>query len=67
MRKTNRSNSKKTKRVSFEDKLAQLVGEYRQEQEILEALEEGSTEYNAQKSKCDKLSANVKRFVERQK
>ncbi|WP_241652005.1 hypothetical protein [Pseudoalteromonas phenolica] len=53
--------------MSFEDKLAQLVGEYRQEQEILEALEEGSTEYNAQKSKCDKLSANVKRFVERQK
>lgn len=67
MRKTNRSSSKKTKRVSFEDKLAQLVGEYRQEQEILEALEEGSAEYNAQKSKCDKLSANVKRFVERQK
>jgi hypothetical protein len=53
--------------VSFEDKLDQLVGEYRQEQELLETLEEGSTEYNAQKSKCDKLSANVKRFVERQK
>jgi hypothetical protein len=67
MRKTNKNSGKKSKKVSFEDKLAHLVGEYRQEKELLDSLEEGSTEYNAQKSKCDKLSENVKRFVERQK
>jgi hypothetical protein len=67
MRKTNRSNSKKTKKVSFEDKLDHLVSEYRQEKELLDSLEVGTAEFTAQQNKCDKLSENVKRFVERQK
>ncbi|WMN62296.1 hypothetical protein NI389_19200 (plasmid) [Pseudoalteromonas xiamenensis] len=67
MRKPARKNNQKSKKDNFEDRLEQLVGEYRQAKEVLDSLELDDSEYESQKEKCDKLFANAERFINRQK
>lgn len=66
MRKPVRKNSKKPRKGDFEEKLAQVVGEFRQAKEVLDSLEENSIEFRVQKDKCDKLFAIAERFINKQ-
>lgn len=58
--------TKKIKKSNFEEKLEQLVNEYRNEKEYLDNLVEGSIEFNQQKIKCDSLYAKAERFINKQ-
>ncbi len=58
--------TKKIKKSNFEEKLEQLVNEYRKEKEYLDNLVEGSIEFNQQKIKCDSLYAKAERFINKQ-
>ncbi|KAF7788860.1 hypothetical protein PRUB_a1948 [Pseudoalteromonas rubra] len=42
-----------------------MVNEYRQEKESLELLSTETSEYQSQLEKCNRLFANVERFVGR--
>lgn len=67
--KKSRKPQKSTKRIkksNFEEKLEQLVNEYRNEKEYLDNLVEGSIEFNQQKIKCDSLYAKAERFINKQ-
>lgn len=67
--KKSRKPQKSTKRIkksNFEEKLEQLVNEYRKEKEYLDNLVEGSIEFNQQKIKCDSLYAKAERFINKQ-
>ncbi len=57
---------KKIKKSNFEEKLEQLVNEYRNEKEYLDNLVEGSIEFNQQKIKCDSLYTKAERFINKQ-
>ncbi|MGR5067600.1 MULTISPECIES: hypothetical protein [Vibrio] len=63
MRKPVRKSSKKTKKNNFEERFAVMVKEYQEAKEILECMNEGSSEYMAQKKLCDKLFANAERYI----
>ncbi|MFC0119841.1 hypothetical protein [Pseudoalteromonas xiamenensis] len=67
MRKPARKNNQKSKKGNFEERLEQVVGEYRQAKEVLDSLEQDDAEYELQKEKCDKLFAIAERFINRQK
>ncbi|MEL7306819.1 MAG: hypothetical protein AAGK05_02455 [Pseudomonadota bacterium] len=58
--------TKKIKKSNFEEKLEQLVNEYRNEKEYLDNLVEGSIEFNQQKIKCDSLYTKAERFINKQ-
>jgi len=64
-RKTQKS-TKRIKKSNFEEKLEQLVNEYRKEKEYLDNLVEGSIEFNQQKIKCDSLYTKAERFINKQ-
>lgn len=67
--KKSRKPQKSTKRIkksNFEEKLEQLVNEYRKEKEYLDNLVEGSIEFNQQKIKCDFLYTKAERFINKQ-
>jgi hypothetical protein len=63
MRKPVRKASKKMRKSDFEERFAQMVGEYNKEKEVLDAMPEGTAEYAKQKKKCDILFANAERFI----
>ncbi|SHO55165.1 hypothetical protein [Vibrio quintilis] len=63
MRKPVRKTSKKMRKSDFEERFAQMVGEYNKEKEVLDAMPEGTSEYAKQKKKCDILFANAERFI----
>ncbi|MCF2829373.1 MULTISPECIES: hypothetical protein [unclassified Pseudoalteromonas] len=65
MARPRRQSSKKTRKEDFEGKLEQVVGEYRQAKEVLDALAEDTVEYSEQKDECDKLFARAERFINR--
>ncbi|AZZ97116.1 hypothetical protein [Pseudoalteromonas sp. R3] len=65
MRKQAKKTANKGRKVSFEEKLEKMVNEYRQEKESLASLNEGTSEYQSQLDKCNKLFANVERFLNR--
>lgn len=67
--KKSRKPQKSTKRIkksNFEEKLEQLVNEYRKEKEYLDNLVEGSIEFNQQKIKCYSLYTKAERFINKQ-
>lgn len=66
MRKTTNRNKSKSSKGNFEERLEQVVGEYRQAKEVLDSLEQDDAEYALQKSKCDKLFAIAERFINKQ-
>ena len=63
MANTHKKSGKKVRKANFEEKLEQLVLEYREAKEILDSLTEDSDEYLSQQKKCDKLFANTERFI----
>lgn len=65
MRKQAKKTANKGRKVSFEENLEKMVNEYRQEKESLASLNEGTSEYQSQLDKCNKLFANVERFLNR--
>ncbi|WP_046003073.1 hypothetical protein [Pseudoalteromonas rubra] len=65
MRKQSKKTANKGRKISFEEKLEKMVNEYRQEKESLELLNEDAPEYQNQLEKCNKLFANVERFLNR--
>jgi DNA-binding ferritin-like protein (Dps family) len=65
VKKQNKNSKKKMQKNNFEDRLEQLVKEYRDAKEILESYIEGSTEYKAQKAVCDKLFSKTQNFINR--
>lgn len=50
---------------NYEDRLEQLVKEYREAKEMLESYIEGSAEYKAQDVVCEKLFAKTQNFINR--
>ncbi|WP_217877312.1 hypothetical protein [Pseudoalteromonas shioyasakiensis] len=67
--KKSRKPQKSTKRIkksNFEEKLEQVVSEYRKEKEFLDTLVEDSIEFNQQKIKCDSLYSKAERFINKQ-
>lgn len=67
--KKSRKPQKSTKRIkksNFEEKLEQVVSEYRKEKEFLDTLVEDSIEFNKQKIKCDSLYSKAERFINKQ-
>lgn len=65
MRKTSK-NTKKLQKGSFEERLEQVVGEYRQAKQVLDSLEPDDADFAMQQSKCDKLFAIAERFINKQ-
>ncbi|NVK24562.1 MAG: hypothetical protein HWE10_06520 [Gammaproteobacteria bacterium] len=65
MKKQNKNFKKKTQKNNYEDRLEQLVKEYRDAKQILESYVEGSTEYKTQEAVCDKLFAKTQNFINR--
>jgi hypothetical protein len=65
MRKTSK-NTKKLQKGSFEERLEQVVGEYRQAKQLLDSLATDDANYTLQQSKCDKLFAIAERFINKQ-
>lgn len=57
--------SKKTQKNNFEERFAVMVKEYQEAKEVLESMEEGTSEYTTQKKVCDKLFANAERYINR--
>ncbi len=65
MRKPVKKSSKKVKKNNFEERFALMVEEYNKAKEVLDSMEEGTSEYMAQKKLCDKLFANAERYINR--
>ncbi|CAH0528683.1 hypothetical protein [Vibrio hippocampi] len=66
MKKPARRTGKKTSKMSknaFEERFSYMVQEYQQAKEVLDSMDEGSSEYAKQKVHCDKLFAKAERFV----
>lgn len=63
MRKPVKKISKKMRKSDFEEKFARMVGEYHKAKEVLDSLEEGTTEYAKKKKQCDILFASAERFI----
>ncbi len=63
MRKPVRKSSKKTQKNNFEERFASMVKQYQEAKEVLESMEEGTSEYITQKKVCDKLFANAERYI----
>lgn len=51
------------KKNDFEERFAFMVGEYHKAKEILDSMEEGTSEYATQKKTCDRLFANAERYI----
>lgn len=49
----------------FEERFSLMVGEYNKAKEVLDSMEEGTSEYAAQKKTCDRLFANAERYINR--
>ena len=54
------------RKTDFEERFALMVEEYQKDKEFLDAMNEGSEEYNKQKKKCDILFAKAEKFVNKQ-
>jgi DNA-binding ferritin-like protein (Dps family) len=65
VKKQNKNSKKKMQKNNYEDRLEQLVKEYRDAKEILESYVDGSAEYKAQEVVCDKLFAKTQNFINR--
>ncbi|MDV6252947.1 hypothetical protein [Vibrio sp. EA2] len=65
MKKPVRKSNKKTQKNNFEEKFSLMVKQYQEAKEVLESMEEGSSEYITQKRVCDKLFANAERYINR--
>jgi hypothetical protein len=63
MRKPVKKVSKKIRKSDFEERFAKMVEEYHKAKEVLDSLEEGTTEYAKKKKQCDILFANAERFI----
>ncbi|MFB9134684.1 hypothetical protein M1D72_12190 [Vibrio sp. AK197] len=63
MRKPVRKSNKKIQKNNFEERFALMVAEYHKAKEVLDSMEEGSSEYLMQKKVCDKLFANAERYI----
>lgn len=63
MRKPAKKSSKKMKKNDFEERFAFMVGEYQKAKEVLDSMEEGTSEYVTQKKTCDRLFANAERYI----
>ncbi|MCZ0758449.1 hypothetical protein INT50_07720 [Vibrio diabolicus] len=65
MRKKRDSFQKKNKKSNYEDKFELMVKEYHSAKEVLDAMPEGSADYDTQKKHCESLFANAERFFKR--
>ncbi|KOO04172.1 hypothetical protein [Vibrio nereis] len=65
MRKPVRKTGKKMRKNDFEERFSLMVGEYNKAKEVLDSMEEGTSEYAAQKKTCDRLFANAERYINR--
>ncbi len=65
MRKPVKKSSKKVKKNDFEERFALMVGEYNKAKEVLDSMEEDTSEYMTQKKLCDKLFASAERYINR--
>ncbi|BDR13447.1 hypothetical protein [Vibrio sp. STUT-A11] len=65
MKKPARKSNNKTQKNNFEERFALMVKQYQEAKEVLESMEEGSSEYITQKRVCDKLFANAERYINR--
>jgi hypothetical protein len=65
MKKPVRKSNKKTQKNNFEERFSLMVKQYQEAKEVLESMEEGSSEYITQKRVCDKLFANAERYINR--
>ncbi len=65
MRKPVRKSNKKAQKNHFEERFAVMVAEYQEAKAALDSMEEGSSEYIAQKKVCDKLFSNAERYINR--
>ena len=65
MRKKRDSFQKKNKKSNYEDKFELMVKEYHSAKEVLDAMPEGSADYDKQKKHCESLFANAERFFKR--
>ena len=65
MKKAARKSNNKTQKNNFEERFALMVKQYQEAKEVLESMEEGSSEYITQKRVCDKLFANAERYINR--
>ncbi len=53
------------KKNNFEERFALMVEEYNKAKEVLDSMEEGTSEYMTQKNLCDKLFASAERYINR--
>ncbi|HAS6346363.1 hypothetical protein LZU85_00160 [Vibrio sp. IRLE0018] len=65
MKKPTRKSSKKTQKNNFEERFAAMVTEYQEAKALLDAMEQGTSEYTNQKKLCDKLFANAEKYINR--
>ena len=63
MKKPVRKNVKKMRKSDFEERFAQMVGEYNKAKEVLESLTAGTPEHSKQQKQCDILFASAERFI----
>ncbi|WP_162047976.1 hypothetical protein [Vibrio taketomensis] len=60
---TSKKSTSKMSKNHFEERFAQMVGEYNAAKEELATLEEGTAEYIKQNKLCEKLFASAERFI----
>lgn len=63
MKKPVRKNVRKMRKSDFEERFAQMVGEYNKAKEVLETLTAGTAEYSKQQKQCEILFASAERFI----